>query len=192
MSTIQPLMPAEADPAIARTLDAVRGKLGMLPNLIATLAHAPAALNAYLGLSEMLAGGRLTARQREIVALAVAQTNACEYCLSAHTQLARHAGLDDDQIRDAREARGGTTLDAAIARYAAQLARPPVAGRAAVAAPPGARRHAAGRGDRSRRAQPIDQLHQSRCRHRGGLPRGRRLRRWPPLPTVPSAAAHPA
>ena len=123
MSTIQPLMPAEADPAIARTLDAVRGKLGMLPNLIATLAHAPAALNAYLGLSEMLAGGRLTARQREIVALAVAQTNACEYCLSAHTQLARHAGLDDDQIRDAREARGGTTLDAAIARYAAQLAR---------------------------------------------------------------------
>ena len=123
MSTIQPLIPAEADPAIARILDAVRGKLGMLPNLIATLAHAPAALNAYLGLSEMLAGGRLTARQREIVALAVAQANACEYCLSAHTQLARHAGLDDDQIRDAREARGGTTLDAAIARYAAQLAR---------------------------------------------------------------------
>ena len=123
MSTIQPLIPAEADPAIARILDAVRGKLGMLPNLIATLAHAPAALNAYLGLSEMLAGGRLTARQREIVALAVAQTNACEYCLSAHTQLARHAGLDDEQIRDAREARGGTTLDAAIAGYAAQLAR---------------------------------------------------------------------
>ncbi|MCB1915553.1 MAG: carboxymuconolactone decarboxylase family protein [Rhodocyclaceae bacterium] len=123
MSTIQPLVPADAEPGTARTLEAVRGKLGMLPNLIATLAHAPVALNAYLGLSETLAGGRLTARQREVVALAVAQANACEYCLSAHTQLARSAGLDDDQIRDARQASGGSTVDAAIARYAAQLAR---------------------------------------------------------------------
>ena len=41
MSTIQPLVPADAEPGTARTLEAVRGKLGMLPNLIATLAHAP-------------------------------------------------------------------------------------------------------------------------------------------------------
>jgi len=123
MSHIPPIAPAGADPATARTLEAVRGKLGMLPNLMATLAHAPAALNGYLGLAESLAGGRLSARQREIVALAVAQANACEYCLSAHSLMARGAGLDDDEIRDARHGRGAAPLDSAIAGYAAQLAR---------------------------------------------------------------------
>lgn len=122
MSTIPPLNAADADPATARSLAAVRAKLGMLPNLMATLAHAPAALHAYLGLSETLAGGRLSARQREIVALAVAQANSCEYCLSAHTLLGRGAGLGEDEIREARAGRAADPLDRAIATYARQLA----------------------------------------------------------------------
>jgi len=51
MTQIAPLTIDTADAATAATLKAVKAKLGMVPNLFATLAHAPAALNGYLGLS---------------------------------------------------------------------------------------------------------------------------------------------
>jgi uncharacterized peroxidase-related enzyme len=102
MPYIAPLDIAEADAKTAQTLNAVKTKVGMVPNLFATLARAPAALNAYLQQSEALAGGRLSARQREIVALAVSQENACQYCLSAHTTIGRGAGLSAEEIQKHR------------------------------------------------------------------------------------------
>ena len=83
MTQIAPLTIDTADAATAATLKAVKAKLGMVPNLFATLAHAPAALNGYLGLSETLGTGRLSATQREIVALAAGQANRCQYCLTS-------------------------------------------------------------------------------------------------------------
>jgi uncharacterized peroxidase-related enzyme len=83
-------------------LEAVKGKLGMVPNIIGTIANSPAALKGYLSLSEALNGGTLNAGQRESVALAIAQTNACGYCLSAHTLMAKGAGLGQDEIAAAR------------------------------------------------------------------------------------------
>lgn len=102
------------------TLAAVKAKVGMVPNLYATFAHAPAALNGFLGFSEALSKGVLSAGQREIVALATAQGNACHYCLSAHTLLGKGAGLSPEAIRAAREGRGDAT-DGAIAALAVKL-----------------------------------------------------------------------
>jgi AhpD family alkylhydroperoxidase len=98
MAQIAPLNLETADAATAATLNAVKAKLGMVPNMFATLAHAPAALNGYLGLSETLGTGRLTAAQREIVALAAGQANRCQYCLSAHTLIGKGAGLSAEAI----------------------------------------------------------------------------------------------
>ena len=99
MPRIKPLQNHELDAATSTTLDAVGKKLGMVPNLFATLAHAPAALNSYLGFSDNLSNGVLTAKQREIVALAVAQYNQCQYCLSAHSLMGKGAGLSENDIR---------------------------------------------------------------------------------------------
>jgi len=118
---IAPLDLAAADATTRATLDAVKAKLGVVPNLFRTLAHAPAALNGYLGLSDTLSAGRLDAAQREVVALAVAQANACGYCLAAHTLLGKGAGLDAAAILDARGARGGDSSHAALASFARQL-----------------------------------------------------------------------
>ena len=101
---------ADARPII----DAVRTKLGMVPNIIRTLAHSPAALRGYLALSEALAAGRLNAAERESVALAVGQANACGYCLSAHTLMAKGAGLSPDEVMAARQGEGSAL--AAFAR----------------------------------------------------------------------------
>lgn len=112
-----PRIPALTDTQAADArplLDAVRAKLGMVPNIIRTLAHSPAALQGYLGLNEALAGGRLSAAERETVALAVGQANVCGYCLSAHSLMAKGAGLSPEAVIAARQGEG--TPLAAFAR----------------------------------------------------------------------------
>lgn len=123
MPTIHPLKISDADGQTAATLEAVKAKLGGVPNLLATLANSPAALQGYLQLSETLGAGQLTARQREIVALATAQENACGYCLSAHSFIGKAVGLSEDDIRLARAGTASSIRDAAIASFARQLVK---------------------------------------------------------------------
>ncbi|WP_288355468.1 carboxymuconolactone decarboxylase family protein [uncultured Cycloclasticus sp.] len=118
MPRIKPLQNHELDAATSTTLDAVGKKLGMVPNLFATLAHAPAALNSYLGFSDNLSNGVLTAKQREIVALAVAQYNQCQYCLSAHSLMGKGAGLSENDIVKARNGSASEALNHTIAAFA--------------------------------------------------------------------------
>jgi len=104
-------------------LEAVGRQLGVVPNLHRVAANSPAALEAYVGLSNALGKGSLTAATRERIALAVAEINRCDYCLSAHTYLGKYiARLDDDEMIENRN--GGSknrTADAAV-RFAAKVA----------------------------------------------------------------------
>jgi uncharacterized peroxidase-related enzyme len=121
MSRIAPVDPANADAAVKATLSAVKTKIGMVPNLFSTFARSPAVLNGYLALSDALGAGALTAKQREIVALAVAQANECHYCLSAHTLLGAGAGLSPEAIRKAREGKADDAIDNAVALFARRV-----------------------------------------------------------------------
>ncbi|MEQ8818621.1 MAG: peroxidase-related enzyme [Sumerlaeia bacterium] len=87
-------------------LDAVKAKLGFVPNLMSTLAVSPAALEAYLQFNTTL-GGTLDAKTREIISLIVAETNGCGYCASAHTALGKMVGLSEEEILTVRK--GGAT-----------------------------------------------------------------------------------
>jgi uncharacterized peroxidase-related enzyme len=115
MTYIAPLNRDSADPRTAATLDAVKAQLGMVPNLYATLAKAPAALHALLEINQAVASGGLTAREREIVALTTSQANGCGYCLSAHTLLGKKAGLSIEQTELARAGSGDDKRATAIA-----------------------------------------------------------------------------
>jgi uncharacterized peroxidase-related enzyme len=117
MTTIAPLDISAADPTTAATLKAVKDKIGMVPNLYATLAKAPAALNSLLQINQAIGAGRLTAKEREVVALATSQANTCHYCLSAHTLLGKNAGLSLEQTQAVRAGKGSTTREAAIAAF---------------------------------------------------------------------------
>jgi uncharacterized peroxidase-related enzyme len=81
-------IPARDDvPAASQPLlDGVARKLGVVPNLYRVFAQSPAALEGLLGLSGALAK-TLDARTRGRIAIAVANVNGCEYCLSAHTYI---------------------------------------------------------------------------------------------------------
>jgi uncharacterized peroxidase-related enzyme len=118
--TTRILTPAsiEAAPAAAQPLLAgVKAKLGSAPNLFRVIANSPAALEGYLGLSGALGHGVLEARTRERIALAVAQVNGCNYCLSAHTFIGKNlAGLSEAEIAANRH--GGSTDAKAAAAVA--------------------------------------------------------------------------
>jgi uncharacterized peroxidase-related enzyme len=121
MPRILPVSPDQADPKTAAALKATEAKLGMLPNLFTTLARAPAALNGYLQLGQALGQGRLSARQRELIAIAVAQENACAYCLSAHAAIGQSVGLSDEDIERARHGGARDAQDDAITDLALRI-----------------------------------------------------------------------
>lgn len=100
-------------------LDAIQGQLGMVPNFLKVFANSPVALQAFLGLHGVANAGSLSLQTRERIALALAQQNTCEYCLSAHTAIGRKSGLSGDEIAAAR---AGSSEDAKAA-VAVKLAR---------------------------------------------------------------------
>jgi AhpD family alkylhydroperoxidase len=57
------------------------------------MARSPATLEGFLAFSGALGTGVLSAGLREQIALAVAGENKCDYCASAHTLMAKGAGI---------------------------------------------------------------------------------------------------
>ncbi len=119
--------PASIDdaPEAARPLlAAVQKQIGSVPNLFRLVANSPAALEGYLGLSGALAKGRLAAATGERIALAVAEINGCDYCLSAHTFMGKNlAKLSDAEIGANRDGRSTDAKADVAVRFAAKVAR---------------------------------------------------------------------
>lgn len=128
MPRIQPVTEESANAKTEDILANVKRKMGMLPNLIATMAHSPAVVNAYLSFSQSLGTGRLPVRLREQIALVVGETNTCGYCVAAHSALGRQAGLSESETVLARR---GQPTDARE-RAAITLARTIVTNRGLV------------------------------------------------------------
>ena len=124
-----PVDPARAEGKAKALLDAVKHKLGIVPNMTRHMARSPAVLDAYLAFAGALAGGSLGAKLREQIALVTAEENGCEYCLSAHAALGKGAGLSAADIADARSAEAAD----AKAHHALRFARTLVLGRGHVA-----------------------------------------------------------
>lgn len=113
----------EASPAASRPLlQAVKKQLGVVPNLFRLIGNSPAALEGYLGLNGALAKGALEAPTRERIALAVAEINGCDYCLSAHSYLGKNlAKLGDAEISANRDGRSTDPKADAAVRFAVEL-----------------------------------------------------------------------
>ena len=119
MSTLPLVDPDTATGAAADLLAAVQRSWGVTPNLTRAMANSPALLKGYLNLDGALRAGVLDAATREQIALAVAQDNACSYCLAAHSYLAEHvAHLSADDITAARTATASNPKTAALLGFA--------------------------------------------------------------------------
>ena len=111
-----------ANPEQKELLDAIQSQLGMVPNFLKVFANSPAALRAFLGLHGIASEGSLEAPTRERIALALAQQNACDYCVSAHTALGRKAGLNGAEMEANRAGTSQDSKAAAAVKFAKALA----------------------------------------------------------------------
>jgi uncharacterized peroxidase-related enzyme len=121
MQTIQLIQLEHASDATKRLFATATADNGLPANMIKSMAQSPVTLEGYLQFSRALKGGKFDQEEREQIALAVAQTNLCEYSLAYHTARARKLGLTNDQILASREGRAiDGKVDAAL-RFARDL-----------------------------------------------------------------------
>lgn len=118
MARITQVTDAEASPEAAALFTAIRGKVGMVPNLYRVAANQPAILAGMLGLNESMAGGGFDARTREAIALAVAGANACDYCASAHAAISAGLKVPAEAVEAHLAGRSDDPRTAAILRLA--------------------------------------------------------------------------
>lgn len=109
--------PEKSQPLLA----AVEKQLGVVPNLFRLVGNSPAALEGQLGLGAAL-GRTLDVKTRERIALAVAQANGCDYCLSAHTYLGLNlAKIDQAEIALNRAGHSSDARADAAVQFAARV-----------------------------------------------------------------------
>ena len=103
MTNFAPVEPETATGKAADLLAQVQESLGLTPNTTKVMANSPALLEGYLALSGAVGSGAIPAGVRERLAIATAQLNGCEYCLSAHTYIgANIAKVDAAELDNAR------------------------------------------------------------------------------------------
>lgn len=118
MARIPAITDAEASGAAAELFGAIKGKLGIVPNLYRVTANQPVVLKALLGLGETLGGGSFDVRTREAIALAVAGENSCDYCASAHTAISKSLKVDPAEIEARLHGRSADPKVQAILTFA--------------------------------------------------------------------------
>ena len=98
MQRIEPVTidqaPAESQPVLQH----LKSAFGKIPNIFATLAKSPIALNSMMACFEVLSKGELAGIKHEAIGLRVSELNGCKYCLAAHTGMAKKAGANDEEI----------------------------------------------------------------------------------------------
>lgn len=121
MARVQVISPQTATGEAKSLLDAVQANLGVTPNFIRVLANSPRALEGFLGLYGALGRATVNKPTQERIALAIAEGNGCQYCVSAHTAIGRGAGLSNEEMVLNRRGSSGDSKAAATVAFARAL-----------------------------------------------------------------------
>lgn len=121
MSRIHQIAPEKATGKVKDFYAAIQKKLGRVPNIFLNLGNSPSVLEGFLNFSGAADQTSLSPQLREQIALAVAQTNQCNYCLSAHTVIGKGAGLKDEDIIHARKIESKDPKTQAILNFAKKV-----------------------------------------------------------------------
>ncbi|MEM5421146.1 MULTISPECIES: carboxymuconolactone decarboxylase family protein [Paraburkholderia] len=127
-----PLHTVESAPEASRPfLERSQAANGFLPNLVASLANAPVALETYLTVGEINGRSGLTLAEREAVQITAAAIHGCGFCVAGHTAVALKKAQLLPTIVDAL--RDGVTSGDARLDAVAELTRDVITTRGAVA-----------------------------------------------------------
>ena len=87
-----------------KLLQEVQKAYGFIPNIYKVFAESPVALSTYMHITHELGEhGALSPQEQQLVMLVVSETNRCEYCVAAHTTVAKMAKVPEDTITALRD-----------------------------------------------------------------------------------------
>jgi uncharacterized peroxidase-related enzyme len=118
MPRIKPVAVAEAKGEIKEIYQDLEQKMGKVINIFQLMGHSATTLKGFLNLSEAANHTSLPPQLREQIALIVGQANHCQYCLSAHTALAKGLGMNEPDILKARRGESIDLKGQAILQFA--------------------------------------------------------------------------
>ena len=122
MTRLKALSP---DKALGKTKDMynkVHATLGTIPKMVQTMANSPALLEAYLNFSGALAGGVLNSKTATLIAMTVAESNSCNYCLAVHNYVGENVlKIDAYTLEVARNGDSNDPRIEAILKFAKAL-----------------------------------------------------------------------
>jgi uncharacterized peroxidase-related enzyme len=98
----------DADERARTAFQAAEARYGWLPNTVRVMVHSESAAEIYLAAGELNKRTRLSAAEREAIAVATAAHNRCDYCLTAHSAALQAHGAPAGEVERARE---GTSAD---------------------------------------------------------------------------------
>ncbi len=84
-------------------LQGVKQAYGFLPNLMATMAESPAAVEAYATLTGIFDKSDFTPAERQIILMTNNRLNGCTYCMAAHSTIAKMQKVPADVIEALRK-----------------------------------------------------------------------------------------
>ncbi|MDT0203966.1 peroxidase-related enzyme [Nocardioides sp. AE5] len=121
MSFVPLVEPESASGPVKEQFDQINAAFGTVPAMFRAVANSPAALSSMWGSFGAFGGGTLGAAIGEQIAVAVANRNACSYCLSAHTALGQQAGVSRDALAAAQTGDSDDPRIAALLVFALKL-----------------------------------------------------------------------
>jgi uncharacterized peroxidase-related enzyme len=103
----------------------IKKAIGSVPNTFAAIAaYGPAALKAVLAADAVLAAGTLTKRDQEVIKLVISAAGGCDYCVAAHSYLAKLVGVKPEALKQIREGQAsGDAKRDALVRFVRKLAQ---------------------------------------------------------------------
>lgn len=123
MSRINLVSPADATGTAKTNLDQVTAAFGMTPNMFRAAANSPAALQSLWGAFGALGQGTLGSKLGEQIAVAIADIDRCDYCLSAHTLLGQKAGASVEEMAEAQAGRSNDPRTAAALTFVGNVVK---------------------------------------------------------------------
>jgi len=85
---------AESIPALKKA----EQLFGFVPNLIAVLAESPSSVDAYLKLNSLFDATSFSSVERQVIILTISRYAGCQYCLAAHSTIAKTLKVSDDRV----------------------------------------------------------------------------------------------
>ncbi len=85
------------------TLRQVKEKYGFIPNLMAVMAASPALVKTYTTIGKIFEETSFSDTEKQLLLLEVSHENSCDYCVAAHSSIAKMLKISDpiiDALRD--------------------------------------------------------------------------------------------